>query len=446
MPLSAGIADHEAQRDGLTHGLPADPAMPGFCAALDAATMARLVRAHVLPQDVAILGLRIVRFRHRPGERLVVSYEADITDADGASPHRLILTGRIHPRRSAGSGRAGSRSTFIPELAMTLEAFPEDRRLPALRKFVTEPGEAWAGLAGMYRPNGLSSPCSMSIEPMRYRPGLSATLRCRFAGDAGGCGPETLFVKFSADGDVAAEAATAGAINAALAHSGDGLRLSVPEATDAANGVAVYRPARGHTIQDLLAGDSSPEETGRRTGEALAKLHTRTDLRLPQTFSWDVTSKIERAERITAWACPELSKPVHGMARLARLLVTSDLAMPTHRDMKPDHVFLDHGGGVEMIDVGSVSTGNPMVDIGSMLARLDLLTLDGRVTPNRSTTAKAALLASYLDQVPHDWRAFLAPAYAYGALLVATHAIEGVLPGWRKTVTAFVGLSLAWRG
>lgn len=427
------------------HGLPPDPEMRGFHTALDPVAMAGRISEHVLGGK-SVESCRIVRFRYRRGDRLIVVYEADV--AGGArGPDRHILTGRIHVGRPLKPAKStpGQRSTAgIADLDMQVDIFPHDRRLPALPDFATGRGDRTIALLRQGYHN-LDPVCaSLDVAAMRYRPGLSATLRYRFA-DAPDV-QRSCYVKVTSDPDVAAEATAARRVNAALQRTGASLRLSVPLAVDQASGAALYHPADGQSLQELAQSGADVQRAGADAGAQLAALHSVDAADLPATFATDIAETIDRTARIVSWACPEFAHRIAATAQRARRLADVEIIAPVHRDMKPDHIFLSDLGRAEVIDTGSVSAGNPLVDVGNLIARIDLLVATGVLSPDRASTVKSSLCAAYFDRVPRAWHSAREPARAYAALLVATHAIQGLLPRWQAIVASEIDATAATWG
>ncbi len=424
-------------------GLPADPVMPGFLTALDPDAMSVIISRYVLGSAATCSRVRLARFRYRAGRRLIVVYDVIAQTGEGRSAS-LIVTARINPGRaprlpaegSDGRTAEGWRAvTCVPELDMRLDVFPEDRRLPAARLYAGNGGDAAMALLAAA---GIGLRCDghgIVLEPVRYRPGLSATfVVCKRTSDEAR-GQHLGFLKLAQAGEAKREADTTARVNAELVRVHAPARLTEPAAIDATNGAAFYRPARGIALdRRLVAGDA----TGRAAlavAQALVALHLLGPCGLPNGFGADVTTKIARAARHVTWACPDVAAAAHALTDEAVRLADGCVMAPTHRDMKPDHVFIDDAsGGVEFIDSGSVCLGNPLIDVAGLAMRIGLAAQLGEISKAAAGSFCRAFLDAYFARAPASWRPYYEPACAYARLLLATHLIQRQAPGWRDHV------------
>ena len=438
----------DAASHAFSHGLPEDPDMPGFPAALDPDAMAGLFQTHWLGDHARCSAVNVVRFRYRPRRRLIVVYEVDVSTPAHPEPKRLTVTGRIHPQRELrtrkarpvfGTGDLLPETALLPGLSMAIEVFPRDRRMPALRD-LSDP----RSLATMTLFNRAAALPPLNRQPlasrlMRYRPGLSATLKISAAAGASGA-PAHYFVKVTSDDEIAHEVEAAGRVNDELAKARhNGLRLAEPVAWLKQDNIAVYRPAPGIPLDHMIiTGQASPREAT-RVGEALADLHGLDVPGLRRSQEEVLAPKIARARNLISWARPGLCAKVEAISKDAERLFAIPVVGPTHRDMKPEHIFVDQPGKcVHLIDSGSMCMANPVIDIGALIVRLNYLAHTHALAPAPAKAFADAILAAYFARVPPAWRACLGPATSYATLLLALHAIQGLKPNWPETLNRIV--------
>jgi aminoglycoside phosphotransferase (APT) family kinase protein len=130
----------------------------------------------------------------------------------------------------------------------------------------------------------------------------------------------------------------------------------------------------------------------------------------------DYVSSLHRARAVLARACPDMAPTIDVIVRAARELGATEL-LPTHRDMKPEHVLLD-GSVPAFIDLDSVACADPVLDPALMLARFAALA-DVTSHVDRIGTAADALAAEHFARVPGDWRDRLAIYLASSLVEVA---------------------------
>jgi hypothetical protein len=327
----------------------------------------------------------------------------------------------------------------LPEIAMVIELFPRDRRLPALRD-LTDPRSAatatlFNGKAGLRSINR----GALSTRLVRYRPGLSATLHVSAASNAPDA-PAQCFVKITSDNELAHEIEAAGKVNAVLERLGHtGLRLAQPVTWQRKDNVAVYMPAAGVALDRIIAsGDLSPG-TAQTVAAALADLHQLDVPALRGSYETIVEAKIARAGRMVAWARPGLAAQVDVLRENAARLMDFKLLGPTHRDMKPEHIIIDRPGNcVHLIDSGSLCVANPVIDVAALIVRLEQLSFM-EALPNRPMRAfQNTLLDGNFDRVPPAWRDSLLPGMSYATLLLAIHLIQGLKGEWADRVDRIV--------
>lgn len=436
------------------HGLPEDRDLPGLGAALDADTMADHFNRHLLCGAAVCRCVRLVRFRYRAGERLIVVYDVHLDSRAADMPEKLVVTGRINPRRSlrlksyhkqasetdGGTTPAAARSAalpqaaIIPEIGMLAEVFPEDRRMRDLATMADPQSDAVRALLRNVPWLEDDAAGRARAELVRYRPGLSATFRIT-TGDVRPPCPSQLFLKVTSDDDLVQEVTVAQRINALLKLQSANLRMAEPATWNREQRAALYVPARGEPLDRIICSGGMSTGLAQTVADCLTALHTLQGGALPATFDGIIAERIERASRLIIWALPHLGADVGVVARMAARLGQAHVRAPTHRDMKPDHLFIDvASGGMELIDCGSLCQGNPVADLGSMLVRLEHMAHREGLDVREVSRFADAIAEAYFASVPGEWRESFEPARAFAALLVGTHGVQGLVEDWRALV------------
>lgn len=98
-------------------------------------------------------------------------------------------------------------------------------------------------------------------------------------------------------------------------------------------------------------------------------------------------------------------------------------AGPLHRDLHDGQILVDDHGAVGLLDLDTLATGEPALDVANLLVHLELATLGGRCAPDRASAAAAAFLDGYGDPPPPPDR-LAAYADATRLRLVCVHAFR----------------------
>lgn len=431
---------------------PNDSKLPQLALALDGEHIATQLAAWLARGDsgLKLLGCRLERFRYRPGQRLTTLYEVRLQEGAGSRRWRHWVSGlmtaddrvvRQHRRlcRQAPPPEAGASPDLRPILVETprllLLHFPSDLKLPQLGELLTGRPPP---LESFYRGEFGDAAEELAIappQPVRYRPQLGAVLRQR--GQAGG--PWQVYLKLRA-GD---QGRTSFERQRRLCAAGGprGLVPARPLAFIAALQLQVTEAATGLTLEQRLIAGSQQAADWQRLGEALADFHCSD---VPIDRVGDPASRVLRARAaatLIEWACPPMRPLLQRLGR--RLSGFSDTAVrrPCHGDLKPDHLFYD-GEVLRVIDLEDVALADPLFDVALLLARVELLRVEGKIAAGM-LEASACFVDAYRARVPAAWGRRLAPLYACAALDMARYAIQHQLPGWRRCSRYFCERALA---
>jgi aminoglycoside phosphotransferase (APT) family kinase protein len=107
-----------------------------------------------------------------------------------------------------------------------------------------------------------------------------------------------------------------------------------------------------------------------------------------------------------------------------------------HRDFYDKQIFVGDGGRPGLLDLDTLAAGEAALDVGNMMAHLELRSLQGAWTPIGAARAAAALLEGYAP-VPALRGRIDAYADATRLRLAALYAFR---PRWRHLSGELVGL------
>ena len=110
---------------------------------------------------------------------------------------------------------------------------------------------------------------------------------------------------------------------------------------------------------------------------------------------------------------------------------------PTHRDLKPDHIFVD-GERTIFIDLDSLARADPVLDPAHLLARLAAMPAVFPVSPEQPRAAAREFAEEYFAHVPSMWQERLPFHYA-GALLKISFGLFGrQVPDWSDAIAGLL--------
>jgi hypothetical protein len=325
----------------------------------DLPTLAAISRTD-LARITGHTGTRLLRLRYQPGARAIlhVALGDEVNACEGAI---WFFAGG----KAAKVARKHADARLDPTSGALFQAFPQDHRLPHLAQFVAHAEELAPRLIG--------GPASGAPDLMRYRPGLSATFRWTRADG------QVFFVKQTAETDVTAQA------------------LAVANLADAAWGRAVsFAPVAGLVPElGLIAYASAPgvpleaEVTDIAMAQVLVALRALWSLPVVPGRVLDrkaLLDRAARAQRMVALFDPEAGQRAKDLVATLESWDVPVHLRPIHADMKLEHAFLS-GLQTTLIDMESLSLGDPEYDLAALDARLTLAQLTGQIA---SPAAEAA--------------------------------------------------------
>jgi hypothetical protein len=437
---------------------PHDPALPQLAIAVDELRMREAFQQQLRPRlgrSYELQACRLTRIRCRRGHRCLLQYDLRLVETGTGSEWKQRVTGSLYAdggrarhlyQKELRGAVASARSAlpfepfaFVPELEMFVQVFPYDRHLPALPELMQGPPIDFQSVLLARLGSDAWRIEEVSTETIRYRAGLGATLgyamRFRNA-NTGEVRSQRFYLKAYPDARGAQTFQLLQQLHQQREQISPFLDLVQPIAWSMQSRALLLQQAPGVPLEELLLQGIEPATLQRMAG-VLANLNQSPSISARQHTREDEMANLQRARARLQWACPHLRTDLERIVEtVARNWVELPPA-PVHRDLKTDHVLLDHDRMV-LIDLDSFALAHPLLDPAQFLARLATLPYRRPVSRERARSAAAAFAEEYFARVPRDWRRGLAIHYA-AAILDATQGFFGRQePNWPETVSALV--------
>ena len=431
----------------------ADPSFPQLQVAGDPESMRVVFQKHLRPLNnkaYQVRDCRLSRIRYRRGDRCVLQYTLRLAEADTGSERIQWVTGVMYAgdktrrkweklRVSYPKDISEIISTFepfffIPELGMLVQVFPYDRRLPTLPLLIAEPlPELELPLLARFGPGNWRTE-AWNVEPVRYRAGLGAALRLTVQGqdDATGRRVERRFYAkvYRDEGQGQQTHQVLRELWKQAGANGEGFTVARPLSYLRDLRTLLQEEAPGTPLEEILLGDRDPTEAVRRVAQALAAFNQgdAPPTTRPHLLA-DQVAVLERARRLLGWACPHLRVEVESIIEGVLAGLKEVPLRPTHRDLKPDHIFVD-GERTIFIDLDSFAKADPVLDPAHLLARLAAMPALFPVPRQRARAAAREFAEEYFAHVPSTWQERLPFHYAGTLLEVAHGFFRRQAPDW----------------
>ncbi len=359
-----------------------DAQLPGLSVAIDEVQMTTLLRRELAThvgspeQDLSSFVCRAVRVRHRPGTRAVIQYEWQWGEERSSDNTKLHVTGYLYSGNKAAGAFRKQQTTdriafgpfsmpaasYLPELQLLLLAFPHDRNLPALQMAVRQLPFAYHEVVRQdLGVQDITEFPTLSIETVRYRAGLGATVRYQIPNP----NDRTYFCKYYPTSEEAE--ATWRLLSDLRRMTAPSSMMCDPLAYCASSQSILLKQAQGAPLEQLLEGRERFEAI-EAVAENLAKLHRSNGTFLRVHSADQQRANVQRAAARLQTAVPELTDLVEQLRDYA-LDVDEHPLVPSHRDLKLEHIFC-HSAGVTMIDWDSSALAHPMLDVAMFVSRL----------------------------------------------------------------------------
>jgi hypothetical protein len=431
----------------------ADPVFPGLGIASDPDIMREIFQEHLRPLDdkaYHVRDCRLSRVRYRRGVRCVLQYTLRLVEADTGSERIQWVTGVMYaddktrrkweklrisyPKEISEIVSILEPFSFIPDLGMLVQVFPYDRRLPTLPLLIAEPlPELESPLLARFGPGDWRTEV-WNVEPVRYRAGLGAALRLTVQGqdDATGRRIERRFYAkvYRDEGQGQQTHQVLRELWKQASANGEGFTVVRPLAYLSDLRTLLQEEAPGTTLEEILLRERDTTGAVRRVARALAAFN-QGDAPAgtgPHLLA-DQVAVLERARRLLGWACPHLRSEVESVIEGVLAGLEEVPLRPTHRDLKPDHIFVD-GERTIFIDLDSLARADPVLDPAYLLARLGAMPALFPIPRRRARAAAWEFAEEYFARVPAAWHERLPFHYA-GALLEVAHGFfRRQAPDW----------------
>lgn len=237
------------------------------------------------------------------------------------------------------------------------------------------------------------------------------------------------FLKLVRPGRVAAVAAMHRAVHT----------LAVPPilSEDEDAGALTLGAVSGRSLHDLWA-QPGAQAAVRTTGAAIRRLHAQP---LPTEGCWHVHGPQQEATLLADWLERLLPHDPLTHARIckrARHALADLTALPAltptliHRDLHDKQILLTTDGSVSLIDLDTVTIGDPAIDLANLAAHFDLRARQTGADPAIAAALRDSLLEGY--GAPAAWQPRL-EVYEHAALLRLA-CVYAFRPRWAKTAAS----------
>ncbi|HET7479280.1 MAG TPA: phosphotransferase [Rubrobacteraceae bacterium] len=438
-----------------------DPTLPDLAAALDSQAMLKVFRKHLRPiGDTAyeIQSCRLSRIRYRMSFRCILQYTLSLLDPDTGRQRNLLISGTMYADADAARRRFRKLLvedlareipdsllifepvSFVSDLGMLLQVFPYDRKLPTLPLLAAGPPPDLEPLLVTRLGPGDWRAAAWKTESVRYREQIGAVLRYDGRARNTATGEEALrrfYVKVYRDDTGERTLRALGDIRRICDESGESFTVGTPVAYTGCLRALVLEEAPGASLEDVLLDGDDTVETMRKVARDLAAFN-QLYMHPEQRYTlMDQISSLERSARLLRWACPNLSPEIDTIVATVADGLEEVRPRPTHRDLKPDHIFLD-GARTVFIDLDSFAGADPVLDPALFLAWLAALPDLLPVPRSRARMASRTFASEYFAHVPKSWHDRLYLHYSGALLEVAQGFFRRQEPGWPTKITALV--------
>jgi Ser/Thr protein kinase RdoA (MazF antagonist) len=220
--------------------------------------------------------------------------------------------------------------------------------------------------------------------------------------------------------------------------NGEGFTVARPLAYLSGLQTLLQEEAPGTPLDEILLGDGDTTAAVRRVAQALAAFNQGDPPATTRQYLLaDQVADLERARRLLGWACPYLKMEVESIIKGVFAGLQEVPLRPTHRDLKPDHIFLD-GERTIFIDLDSLAKADPVLDPAHLLARLAAMPALFPIPREQARVAAQEFAEEYFTHVPSTWQERLPFHYAGRLLEVAHGFFRRQAPDWPDKIATLL--------
>ncbi len=419
---------------------PCDPWFPQVGVALDTEAMRRLLQIRLFPKSSAgnrcrVESCRVGEMRHKPGKRFVLTYLLGLRRPGEVRLREQTVYARLLPA-AGGQAAAPGNAIYLPQVPMQLWLFPADPTLDSLQRMLDRAylTPYLGGLLG----DGCAEIRTVDPEVVHYLPERSCMIRYRvdFAATQDNAEPPPAKVLY---GKHYHDHGGSDTFRIMRQLSEQAPCFAEPLHYDAESRVLWQPRLPGKTLAwSELCAPAHEHRVG-RLATTVAVLH-RCRIGTPARYGVDdIVRDLHKTVATAAQVRPQLAGELRaGVAVLldgAQTLDFNDSHLaPMHLDLKLCNFLID-GNDFAVIDMDSLRLGDPLADVGSLLANFYLNGIRAGQDFRQVEPLVDAFIRAYAEQVP--WAADIPRLRWY---IAAALIHEVVRRGLRQNDSVRIGL------
>lgn len=393
-----------------------DSALPGLAAALDPQAMRDALRS-TLPEardTVQIENVAVADVRYDPGQGAELLYRVKVRELETKKSSRVLLVGvlgkgeppappaELLERYHAEPRPLRTPQLWLPDLQLTLRAFPLDAELPMLADAL-DPRRVRDALSALWRRRDVRLR-DVHVEALGYTPHNRAAFYYETLAEDRHSGiPEMRRIIAKMHGKKTAERLFAGSWALWRAVSSQ-CRLAPPLGYLPTLGVTLQEQVRGERL-GALASDPTFTRRMRQTARALVALHDASVPLATRRKPDEEARVVHRWSHVLRAIRPDLAEHVGRLRdQLAAALEQHvQLKGAVHADFHHTNVLVADEG-ITIIDLDEMAYGDPLLDVGRFLASLRIPSLRTFGNLDGLAEAREQFLEEYLRHKHEDVR------------------------------------------